>query len=909
MDKKKLYTLFKILTVSFLFFVLNTVSEIKIPHRKTETSKPKNNIRKNKNQFLNQNNALIMQKNQSIIQNIVSNAMATLQHFEILLETIVNVISQKIVKMTPKQARLTEEYLRQVMDMRNFLYETREKILSQIPQNPKQIPFFLENLSSLMSIVVTFSESLDYSISNKFNKVKQFNIMSTMTRTKQKNQAKFLTKHMFAVQDHIESIKEALNDFDLTKTNKFFQRAHQYIVIPFFQYYVNSILWYATLWGTPAAFFLWQWGGRMANAAEFNHLRNTKTIDDYHTNPDNQQRPLPDKEDIFPVIYKSAPGEKIKLDDGYKKTLSRSMRFFYWLCDKDWLKFPSSYFSAPDAIDPNKGASYGYKKRQWHGNAYKSGLIGTIDDTITGYFANYFPILSFAIPTLAPTIQQVWNNQIYPQASGNITKLWNKLMGGLFENRSKDWAFELIISDLTLDDVIGMENEKVQLEILIEYLLDPIGFSQKHGDKIDKAFVFTGPTRTGKTHLYKAFVGSLQRKLRMNGRTLRSVRAYEFPVHIVKQTGITQIMELMKTMAPAVFFIDEIDLVQLQRSTDGTVLADFLTGLGNVLNDDPSRPVILFCATNKIENLDRALRTKGRLGEEIRFDYPSYSHRKEFLSRIFKKLGLDKQNINIDEIVQQLNEQAYETISYILNGAMMRASVDGIPFAQEHFEEAIDRSIRGIMNASRKDLVQEEQSILAAHFSGHIVAFLLLQLSEILHKVTIKAVAPQIKEESIYADLYQKEEQKQKKIVFGAIYVSANGDSDKLATKEMRINTIKRLLSGYVAEELLLGSCGYTCHAEYKDEAYKIALDILLAGIQYDSLPEKLKALFTQQAIELINRYTEEIRILFRDNKKLLEYMSNALLQHETVSRKQILELYEQFKQKQEETYHNEVVK
>lgn len=860
----------------------------------------------------------ITQQDAEKIQAITLEALLTLQRFEGILDNISNIISQKFPKMTAAQGFRAEKCIKMIHEMRSQLYQAREKLSEIEPKSPKQMQSLLSNVSYLLSIAVEYARSLDFSLINKFKKTKQFDVEATLTRSGQKDQTRLLTKNMFELQDLSTNIEQALNDFDITKINKAFQFFNNWLVNPFFKSGLNSILYYATIWGIPASLFLWQWGGRIANNAEVTFLTHNNRLTSYDINPQNQERRLPDTENllvghmhegkkVIGIYQKLQPNKPFELTKDYHKTLTKGLRFFYWLANKDFfgMGLPSSYFSAPGLpLDQNKGTIYGHLKNQLFESkkiAYKNRILGPIDDTLTGLFSQQYPILTAAFPLIWPTIQETWTKSIWPTIYGNVSGVWNKMMGGVFENRTIEGVFELMIDNLTLDDIIGMENEKAQFQILIEYLLNPITFTQRHGNKIDKAFVFTGMTRTGKTFTYKAFVGELQKRLRILGRSVRSIRAFEFPVHIVKQVGISHIMAFMKANAPAVFFIDEIDLVQLQRSTDSTILADFLTALGNVLNDDPARPIILFCATNKIENLDPALLTKGRLGEEIRFEYPSYSYRKEFLEKVLKKLGLMNRKIDIDALVQQLGEQAYETINYILHGAMMRASIAGIPFSQEHFEEAINRSIRGIMSTSRKDLVDEELKILATHFAGHIAIFLLLALYEVLHTITIKAVAPRIEQRSVYADLYQKEDQKQKKIVYGSIFISAKGDTDKLATKEMRILTIKRLLAGYIAEEFLLGSCGYTCHPEYKKEAYDMALALLLAGIQYDSLPNNMKAEYSKRALELLDQCMQDVRLLFSENIDLLRYMSEALLDRETLSQKEIQELYEEFKQKKEE--------
>lgn len=906
-----------------LIFMINIHAGIKIAKRKVNNTITKQrNVQKLPNFNSSTPNTLTIQKNAEKIDALISETMLTLQRFEALLDNINNIVSQKTSKMSPTQMRHAEEYIHMITEMRSQLYISREKILEEQPKNLSEMRSLLSNIGFLLSIVIQFARSLDITINNKFKRVKSFEIEKAIIRSKKEDQAKYVVERKFELQDLISSIEQGLNDFDITKTNKVFQFFNTWVINPFFGYNLNSILWYASLWGLPSAMFLWQFGGKIANNNEYKDLVETGALGFYSTDPQGQGH-MPRGEELFPERISNysgkitgfhkqpqKPGKPFELTERFKKTQNLLMLSWYEAC-KRWIGFPSSYFSGPDMLgNQQKQMIYSdYKKQYFETNniSYKARIIGTVDDTLTGYVSQQYPIITMGFPLIAPAIQKVWTESLWPTVKTNITTLWNKLMGGVFENRSSDNPmFELIVSDFSLDDVIGMENEKELLNILIDYLMNPITFTQRYGNKIDKAFVFTGPTRTGKTYLFKAFIGSLQRKLRMLGKPIRTIRAYEFPVALVKQYGITAVLNWMRALAPAVFFIDEIDLVQLQRTTDSTVLADFLTGLGNTLNDDPTRPIILFCATNKIENLDKALRTKGRLGEEIRFDYPSYTHRKEFLEKTLKKLGLNSRKIDIDALVQQLGEQAYETISYVLNAAIMQASIAGVPFSQEHFERAIDRSIRGIMIASRKDLVKEEKLILAAHFAGHILAFLLLSLHEALHKVTIKAVAPQIKEEHVYADLYQKEEQKQKKIVFGSIYVSAKGDSDKLATKEMRILVIKRLLAGYIAEELLLGSCGYTCHPEYKEEAYEIALGMLLFGIKFDSLPDALKTDFAQKAIELLEKYMQEMRELFNKNIKLLRFMSHALLTQEDLSQKQIQELYQQFKQEQENVENKE---
>ncbi len=116
---------------------------------------------------------------------------------------------------------------------------------------------------------------------------------------------------------------------------------------------------------------------------------------------------------------------------------------------------------------------------------------------------------------------------------------------------------------------------------------------------------------------------------------IKAIKFLSIDAHDIKAEGIATWMGVAKMLAPCVLFIDEIDLLNLQRTGDRTLLSDFLKEMSGIADKDPKKQVIVIGTTNKPENIDTAMIQSGRLALVIPFSYPNLKdrirlHRKAF---------------------------------------------------------------------------------------------------------------------------------------------------------------------------------------------------------------------------------------------------------------------------------------
>ena len=200
-----------------------------------------------------------------------------------------------------------------------------------------------------------------------------------------------------------------------------------------------------------------------------------------------------------------------------------------------------------------------------------------------------------------------------------------------------------IDNSLKLSDIVGQNNAKNKVKVLIKYLEDP----EKFGPWAPKNILFYGLPGTGKTMLVKALANEL-----------------EVPLHLIKATsligdhvgdGASKIHELFKKAnekAPAIIFIDEIDAIALHRSFQSLrgdvseIVNSLLTEMDGISENES---VVTIGATNNPTSLDYAVRS--RFEEEIEFSLPNDEERKEILEKNLKTMPLEY-DLDINKIVK-----------------------------------------------------------------------------------------------------------------------------------------------------------------------------------------------------------------------------------------------------------------
>jgi cell division protease FtsH len=472
-----------------------------------------------------------------------------------------------------------------------------------------------------------------------------------------------------------------------------------------------------------------------------------------------------------------------------------------------------------------------------------------------------------------------------------IYEKWNDLRGGMFSAQGmKDnyvWDF---VPTVTFEDMIGLDEVKENFSLIVKFLENPEQYLLMNTAP-HRGYILTGPTRTGKSFSFECLCGEIANMLKRLGRE-GQFKFWKIESSLVFQYSIKYILEVAKDNAPMVLFIDEIDLLQLQRVGNAQLLADFLLSLGTTLDQDPQKMVILITATNKPEALDHALRQFGRLGKEIRFEYPNYKYRKKYLVHKMGGLAFDPTFFNLDRLVQKTEGRSFEQLSAVIASSIIRSWVKNEPLSQSIIEETIDAELRRIITAERKNLSEKDVATLAAHFAGHALVAHLLPIEGSLDEVTIYPIYPDLQEEGHWEDLVKKDEKdKQKKIVYGGIFKKYLSDTIYMASYTETVNEIKALLAGFAAEEIILGSCGYMCHADKRKFAYKLAEDLIYGGLKKENLPKAQCSQFDQEAFTLFNACKTDVHVFLLEHKDALVRIANALQEHSLLTDTDITKL------------------
>ncbi|XP_055342107.1 ATP-dependent zinc metalloprotease YME1L-like [Paramacrobiotus metropolitanus] len=331
---------------------------------------------------------------------------------------------------------------------------------------------------------------------------------------------------------------------------------------------------------------------------------------------------------------------------------------------------------------------------------------------------------------------------------------------------------------VTFNDVKGVDEAKEELMQIVEYLKNPERFGSL-GGKLPKGVLLVGPPGTGKTLLARAVAGEA-------GVPFFQVAGSEFDEILVGQ-GARRVRELFaaaKERAPCVIFIDEIDAVGSKRTN--SVLHPHANQTINQLLAEmdgfhQTQSVIVLGATNRQDDLDKALTRPGRFDVEVHVPMPDLKGRSEILRYYLDKMVLAA-DVQMEVLARGTSGFTGADIENMVNQAALSAASDGLSsVTMEYLERARDKVLMG---PAKKTKVPDEEAnqITAYHEGGHTLVAHFTKDSMPLHKVTIVPRGPSL---GHTAYIPEKEMYHHKK-------------SEMLAM-------LDTLLAGRVAEELIFG--------------------------------------------------------------------------------------------------------
>lgn len=443
----------------------------------------------------------------------------------------------------------------------------------------------------------------------------------------------------------------------------------------------------------------------------------------------------------------------------------------------------------------------------------------------------------------------------------------------------------------TFKNVAGVEEEKQELEEIIDFLKDPKKYMSL-GARIPTGVLLVGPPGTGKTLLARAVAGEASVPF-------YSISGSDF-VEMFVGVGASRVRDMFKTAkqnAPCIVFIDEIDAVGRQRGsgiggghdereqTLNQLLVE-MDGFGT------NSGIIIIAATNRPDVLDPALLRPGRFDRQITISRPDIKGRKAILEVHARNKKLDPK-VTFEEIAKRTPGFTGADLENLLNeAALLAARENKKAIKLYHIDEAVDRVMMGPAKKSRV-FTKRERNFIAHHEAGHAVLGIKLDNANIVHKVTIipRGTA------GGYALMLPEEEE------------------SFLLTKQSLLDQVTGLLGGRVAEELIFNEMSTGAHNDFQ-KATEITRAMVteygmssLGPIQYEKRSGSVflgrdyntdKAFSDQVALEIdnevrsiINDCYEQAKTVLSENIDLLRLIAEHLLAVETLTKEDIYEIVE----------------
>ncbi|HEY9190554.1 MAG TPA: ATP-dependent zinc metalloprotease FtsH [Sulfurovum sp.] len=451
--------------------------------------------------------------------------------------------------------------------------------------------------------------------------------------------------------------------------------------------------------------------------------------------------------------------------------------------------------------------------------------------------------------------------------------------GGVFDfMKSTAKKYEKQKVSVTFDDVAGVENAKIELYEVVDFLKNPEKY-ERIGAKIPRGILLMGSPGTGKTLLAKAVAGEAEVPF-------FSISGSEF-VEMFVGVGASRVRDLFrnaKKEAPAIIFIDEIDSVGRARGAGvggghdekEQTLNQILAEMDGFESDEQ---VVVIAATNRPDVLDYALLRPGRFDRKITLTLPDVKAREKILNIHIRKVKTDS-SVDLEKVAKISIGFSGADLANLVNEAAMHAAREGQSVVtQDDFMYARDRIIMGVEQEFVLD--EKDKERVAIHESGHVLAAMLLEHADPIEKVSI--------------------------IPRG----QALGMTEQLPLKDIKnfpqaylLDKIGVMLGGRAAEQTLLGDLSSGAASDLK-EATSLATHMvsqwgmseLIGPVYYQkgeehvflgremAMPkdfsEATAKLIDDEVRKIITTKEEEVLKLFAAHKKEIKALSERLVEKE----------------------------
>ena len=434
---------------------------------------------------------------------------------------------------------------------------------------------------------------------------------------------------------------------------------------------------------------------------------------------------------------------------------------------------------------------------------------------------------------------------------------------------------------VTFKDVAGADEEKEELEEIVQFLRDPQRYTEL-GAHIPKGVLLVGPPGTGKTLIAKAVAGEA-------GVHFLSISGSDF-VELYVGVGASRVRDLFeqaKKEAPAIVFIDEIDAVGRRRGaglggghdereqTLNQLLVE-MDGFGS------NEGVIVLAATNRQDILDPALLRPGRFDRQIYVGLPDIRGREAIL-KVHAKTKPLAEDVSLAQIAQATAGFTGADLANLLNEAALLAARQHSQFiTAAHLHEAMLKVIAGPEKKSRV-VTDHARRLTAYHEAGHAVVIHQLPTQDPVHQITIVPRGPA-----------------------GGMTISLPTEDKAYLSKKELEERIAVCLGGRVAEELVLQdvSTGASSDIQKASEiaramVTKYGMSEKLGAIAYGSesdeiflgrsmaqartYSEEVAAQIDQEVKDIVDRAHARCRDILTQHRHQLDITARYLLDHETM--------------------------
>ena len=457
---------------------------------------------------------------------------------------------------------------------------------------------------------------------------------------------------------------------------------------------------------------------------------------------------------------------------------------------------------------------------------------------------------------------------------------------------------------VTFKDVAGEDEAKESLVEVVDFLHNPQKYS-KIGAKLPKGALLVGPPGTGKTLLAKAVAGEAHVPF-------FSLTGSDF-IELYVGVGASRVRDLFKEAtknAPCIVFIDEIDAIGRSRDSKyGGGNEEREQTLNQLLSEmdgfDSSKGILILGATNRPEILDKALLRPGRFDRRIIVDKPDLKGRVEILKVHSKDVKMDE-TVDLDAIALATSGAVGSDLANMINEAAIMAVKKGRKaICQKDMFDAMEVVMMG-KEKKNKILSEEERKVVSYHEVGHALTSALQKDAEPVQKITI---IPRTSGALGYV-LQTPEEEKfllSKKEILARLVVCMGGR----AAEEVVFDSVTTGASNDIQQATNLARAMVTQYGmsekfglmglESRESMYLDNGSVL-------NCSDETASHVDEEVMRILKEAYEEAKRLITENRECLDQISAFLIEKETITGKEFMEIFHKVRDEANEYHQEELI-